>query len=160
MSFSTFLTRSVGAATVGMSLYEMNCKSREHAVFETREHTAKSLTDMYIKHNTTTDGYSHTEKMKEKYREWALDDNHIPNIQYAKNRVTGFGHGLLENLIPLGLGVGALMANSTSKLRIYKGFVPKFIAGGCAIVAGLLAVTNFSKNVLGIGNGHPPGFYP
>lgn len=160
MSFSTFLIRSVGAATVGLSAYEINSKSQRHAVYTTRENTAKSLTDLYIKHNTTTDGHILTEKMKGKYREWSLDDNHITNIQYAKNRVTGIGHGLLENILPLGLGIGALMASSSSKLRIYKGFVPKIIAGGCAAVAGLLAVTNFSKNVLGIGNGHPPGFYP
>jgi len=160
MSFSTFIIRSIGAATVGLSIYEMNHKSREHAVFETREHTAKHLTDLFIKHNSSTNGHMSTEIMKDKYREWVMDDNYIPNIQYAKNRVTGVGHGFIENIIPLALGVGAMMASSTSKLRVYKGFVPKVIAGACAIGIGFLALTNFSKNVLGIGNGHPPGFYP
>jgi hypothetical protein len=160
MSFSTFLIRSVGAATVAMSAYEINHKSKEHALYATREHTAKNLTDLFIHHNTHTNGHMHTEMMKDKYREWIMDDNYIPHAQYTKNRITGFGHGFIENIIPLGLGIGALMASSASRLRIYKGFVPKPLAAGCAIVAGLLAANSFYKNVLGKGHSHPPGFYP
>ncbi|MEI8377945.1 MAG: hypothetical protein WCF95_05345 [bacterium] len=160
MSFSTFLIRSVGAATIGLSLYEMNYKSKEHAVYGTREDTAKHLTDLYLKHNTSTDGHISTERMKDRYREWAMDDTYGPNLQYAKNRTVGFKHGFMANIIPLALGVGALMAHSTSRLAVYKGFVPKIVSGCCAIAIGLFAANNIYKNVLGLGRSHPPGFYP
>jgi hypothetical protein len=51
-------------------------------------------------------------------------------------------------------------SNSTSKLRLYKGYVPKVFAGAAAIGLGLIAATSFSANVLGWGKNHPKGFYP
>ncbi len=160
MSFSTFLIRSVGAATVGITAYEINYKSKEHAVYETRENTANYLSDLFIKHNVASNGHIHTEKMKEKYREWIMNDNYIANIQYSKNRISGLGEGILNNIIPMVLGIGALMAQSTSKASLYKGFVSPQLAGFCAVGLGFLAAVNFAKNVLGLEHSDPPGFYP
>lgn len=160
MSFSSILIRSIGAATLGVTAYEINYKSKEHAVFETRQNTADYMSDLYVKHNAASDGHIHTEKMKEKYRDWVMDNNYVANVQYSKNRVSGVGEGLLSNIIPLALGFGALMAQSSSKVSLYKGFVPPAIAGICAVGIGFLAVANFVKNVLGFEHSEPPGFYP
>ena len=160
MSFSTFLIRSVGAVAVGITAYEINYKSKEHAVYETRKDTAEYLSDIYLKHNTSSNGQIHTEKMKEGYREWAMDNNYIANVQYSKNRALGLGHSILNNIIPMVLGIGAFMAQSDAIKTPYKGFVPKPIAAGFAVVLGVLFASNFVKNVLGWEHSDPPGFYP
>jgi len=91
-----------------------------------------------------------------------MDDTTIPKVQYIKNRVSGLFHAVLSFALPLGLAATAMLAksNSTSKLRLYKGYVPKVVAGAAAVGLGLLAVGSFTKNVLGWGKDHPKGFYP
>lgn len=158
MSFSTLLIRTVGLGATALSAYEINNKSREHGSYETRQNVADSLGDLYLKHTVGGDGTEFTEKLKEGYMEWRMDDKHIPALYYLKNRVTGYIHGFAEHLIPLALGVGAMLAYSESKASIYKGFVPKPIAGLCAIGLGLMGIGGFAKNVLGWHNEHPKGF--
>lgn len=160
MSFSTSLIRTVGLATVGLAAYEVNHMSKEYAVYKTRENTAAFMTDLYMKHNINSDGSMHTENMKAKYREFIMNDNYITNFRYFKNRILGFGEGLLENCVSIGLGAAAIMSVSTSKNSIYKGLIPKPLAGACAAVAVLFGATNFYKNVLGMGHSNPNGFYP
>ena len=158
MSFSTLLIRTVGVGATALSAYEINNKSREHSSYETRENIAEDLTDLYIKHTVSGDGSEMTEKLKEGYMEWRMNDKHIPALQYIKNRFMGYVHGTLEHIVPLVLGVGAMFAHSESKLAIYKGGVPKPIAGLCAIGLALMGAGSFTKNVLGWRNEHPGGF--
>lgn len=158
MSFSTLLIRTVGLGATAISAYEINNKSREHGSFETRENVAQDLTDIYLKHTSGGNGSELTEELKKEYMGWRMDDTHIPSLYYVKNRTTGYGHGILENILPLALGLGALFARSSSKLALYKGFMPKPIAGLCAIALGVLGVGSFTKNVLGWRNEHPGGF--
>jgi len=158
MSFSTLLIRSVGVAGTALSIYEINNKSREHASFETRENVATDLTDILIKHNVSGDGSEFTEKLKEGYMDWRMNDKHIPALYYIKNRAMGYVHGFMSQLLPLALGVGAMMAHSNAENPIYRGKIPKPLAGICAIGLGVLAVGNFTKNVLGWRNEHPGGF--
>jgi len=160
MSFSTFLVRSVGVGATALTLREINLKSKEHAAFETREEVAENLTDLLIKHTVNGDGTELTEKMKEKYFEWRMDDNNVSYLQYFKNRIGGLGHAFVEHIVGLGLSVAAICTYSSSKNRFYKGFVPKPVAVGCLALMGIFAATGFTRNVLGWGSNHPKGFYP
>lgn len=158
MSFSTLLIRATGIGATALCLSETHVKSKEHASYETRENIAEDLSDLYLKHSVSTDGSVFTENLKERYKEWRLNDRHIPAIQYVKNRVVGYLHGLAQNIIPLALGVLAMFAVSNSKVPIYRGSVPKPIAGACAVVLGLIGLGTFTKNVLGWRSDHPKGF--
>lgn len=158
MSFSTLLIRTVGIGATALCLRETHVASQEYAAYETRENVAKDLSDLYLKHTVSTDGSVLTEDLKERYKEWRMNDRHIPAIQYVKNRVVGYLHGFAQNLIPLVLGVGAMFAVSNSKIPIYRGSVPKPIAGVCAIALGVIGLGSFTKNVLGLRSDYPKGF--
>lgn len=158
MVFSTALIRTVGLGATALSLYEINNKSKEHGSFETRENVAEDLTDIYLKHTVSGDGSEFTEKLKEGYEEWRMNDKHVPAVYYAKNRFMGYVHGVAEHIIPLALGVVAMLAHSDSAAAIYKGKVPKPIAGIAAVALGLIAAGSFTKNVLGWRSEHPKAF--
>ncbi len=158
MSFSTLLIRTVGIGSTALCLRETHIASQEYAAYSTREEVAQNMSDLYLKHNVTTDGSTVTEDLKERYLEWRMNDRHIPAIQYIKNRVIGYLHGFAQNIIPIALGVGAMFAVSESKIPVYRGSVPKPVAGICAIALGLIGLGSFTKNVLGWRSDYPKTF--
>lgn len=150
MSFSTIAIRTVGIGATALSLHEMNVKSKEHATYKTRDDVADGLTDLILKHNVNTNGSEFTESLKEHYLERRLNDNYVPTAHYIKNRVVGFIHGLTENIVPLTLGLGAMLcaSDSKSKLRLYKGWMPKWASATCAATLGALALISIKRDVM------------
>lgn len=155
MAISTFLIRTVGLGGAALVGYDTLKMSQRRAMYETRDEISGDLTDILVKNTVNGNGSQLTENMKKRYMKWRMDDNLIPTLEYAKNRVGSTIEAVTLNVAGLGLALCALGAKSSSKWRGYKGFIPKPVAGVAAIALGVLGVANFSKNVLGIGQDNP-----
>lgn len=160
MSFSTFLIRAVGIGATAISAREAHIWSQKNATYKTRDNLANNLSDLYINQTVATDGSVMTENLKKDYMQWRMNDRHIPALQYIGNRINGYISGVVQNIVPLALGLGAMFSasQSNSKWAIYKGSIPKPIAGACAIALGLIGIGSVTKNVLGWRSDYPKGF--
>lgn len=151
MSVPTFLIRTVGLGAAALVGYDTHQMAKRRAKYATRNDVSENLTDILVRNISTGTGSQVTELMKDKYATFRMDDSTIPRLQYLKNRIGTSVEAIALNAVGLGLAATALLAKSTSKVRLYKGIVPKPVAAAAAIGLGILGAGSFAKNVLGWG---------
>lgn len=149
MGISTFLIRSIGVGATALVGYDTLRMSKRRATYQTRQDISDDMTDILMRNISSGNGSELTERMKTSYMKIRMDDNIIPTLQYAKNRVGKTVESLAFNALSLGLAVCAMGAKSTSKLKLYKGFMPNKLAAISAIALGLIGATNVTSNVIG-----------
>lgn len=158
MSISTILIRSIGLGATAITAYNINQDAKERAVLKTRYQIGSDMERLLLTHTANSDGNALTEKMKQGYFNWRLDDPYIPKIQYTKNKISAYFENTMQRIIPLTLGIAAMCCYNPSKIKLFKGFIPRPIAGLCAIGSIVAGLSSIKRNVFGWNSSPPRGF--
>ena len=141
-SASMALARGVGLAGLGVVAYDAHYVGKMKSDFFASERDAKTA-QYYLNNSNYLDSLS---KSKEKVKNWAyntnLDNTWRRFINEGVGYVYGFTSMLISHVIPLGLGLTALLT---------KGKTSKISAGALAVYGAVKFVKNF------FGLGIPPG---
>jgi hypothetical protein len=151
MSILPYVSKAIGAGTLALIGYETIETAQRKANMETKKSMGKDLADLYISHQSSGTESGIINDLKKKYREMATDSKEYPFIVGIGHFFSNFGGNIINSIVPIGLGVGALLSNTRS--GFLSGPVPRWISGACAIGLGLLASKEVLSEVLGIGKG-------
>lgn len=132
------LTKGVGLAALGLVAYDAHYIGKIQADLYSSEKDANSTA--YFLNNTmySSNMSKIQDRVKNASYEMELDQGWKRFINSGIGYVKGFTSMLVNHVVPLGLGLGALLA---------KGKASKICAGGLGIYAGY----EFLKNFFGIG---------
>ncbi|MFA6989395.1 MAG: hypothetical protein WC197_04935 [Candidatus Gastranaerophilaceae bacterium] len=152
MSVGNIISKAIGVGSLAIIGYEITANSRREARQKTIEEDTNLLTDVFV--NKQTSGYSGTiiEKLKTLFANATLDSKIWKSLLTIKNTITSFIENTVSSIVPIGLGIGALLTgkqlNNNTKLFSR---IPPIIGKVCAgllIANGLMTVTT---DVLGLG---------
>lgn len=134
-----YLTKGAGAAALGVVAYDAHIigkiQSDTYAKSKDADACAKTFNNtQYLSSPSST-----TAVLKDKVNEFEMDSNFRHFINSGFGYFKGFGSMLVDSVVPLGLGIGALFAKGNW-------------AKGSAIGLGVYAVVKFVKDVLGFGH--------
>lgn len=137
-SVSSLVTKGAGLATLGIIAYDANYLGKVQSDLYASTKDAKS-TAYYLNNSMYL---SNMNKFTEKIKDWSftteLDQTYKRFFNEGIGYVKGFGAMLIDRVIPLGLGLGALLAQ-------------KPVAKGCTAGLGIYWAVKFVKNFFGLG---------
>ncbi len=137
-SVSSIITKGAGLATLGIIAYDANYLGKIQSDLYASSQDAKS-TAYYLNNSMYL---SNMNKFTEKIKDFAftteLDQTYKRFFNEGIGYVKGFGEMLINRVIPLGLGIGAL-------------FAPKTPAKVCTAGLALYWAVKFVKNFFGLG---------
>lgn len=137
-SVSSLITKGAGLATLGIVAYDANYLGKVQSDLYASTHDAKS-TAYYLNNSMYLSNMNKfTEKIKDLSFTTELDQTYKRFFNEGIGYVKGFGTMLIDRVIPLGLGFGAL-------------FAKKAIAKGCTAGLALYWGVKFVKNFFGLG---------
>lgn len=134
-----YLTKGAGAAAVGIVGYDAHIVGKLQSDTYSKSKDANACMETYSNTQYLSSPSMTTSMMKDKVNDLEMDSNlrHFVNsgIGYFK----GFGAMLVDSVVPLGLGLGAILAKGKA-------------ATGSAIGLGIYAGVKLFKDVLGFGH--------
>lgn len=108
MNVSNLATKAMGAAALGMVLYDSNYAGAIESRSYQRKSNADSVTDVFME-NMALDRPSIVQsKLRNKYLKFKMDENFTDFFEIATGYVKGFSSMLVNNVVPFGLSLGAL----------------------------------------------------
>lgn len=145
-NYGKYLAKTAGAATVGMVAYDAHVIGKLKA--DTYSQTAEANRTASAANNTLylTEPSTIQTKIKKKIFNIELENNFLNFFNSAAGYFSGVGDMLVAGVVPLGLGLTALLASAKKHGKICKG------AG-----IGLLAYggIKFVRDIIGIGRPDP-----
>lgn len=145
-NYGKYLAKAAGAAAVGMVAYDAHILGKLRA--DTYSQSKESDRTATWANNTLylTEPSTIQTKVKKKIFNLELEDNFFNFFNSAIGYFSGLGEMLVSGVVPLGLGITALLASPKNHGKLCKG------AG-----IGLLAYGGFKlvRDILGIGNPNP-----
>ena len=137
-SATSIITKGAGLTALGIVAYDANYLGKVQADLYSSTRDAKS-TAYYLNNSMYLNNMSKfTEKIKNLSFTTELDQTYKRFFNEGIGYIKGFGGMLLNSIIPLGLGLGALLGK-------------KPVAKGCTIGLAAYGTYKFIKNFFGIG---------
>ena len=134
-----YATKGAGLAALGIIGYDAHILGRMQADSYAKRKDANACMQTYSNTQYLSSPSSTTSKMKGEVHKFEMDSN----IRHFINSTIGYFRGALQmmvnDVVPLGLGIGALFAKGK-------------LAKGSAIGLGIYAGVKFFKDVLGFGH--------
>ena len=134
-----YLTKGAGIAALGITAYDAHILGKIQADTYSKSKDADACMETFSNTQYLSSPSTTTAALKDKVHDLETDSNlrHFVNsgIGYFK----GFGSMLIDSVVPLALGIGAVFAKGK-------------LAAGSAIGLGAYACIKFFKDVLGFGH--------
>ena len=141
-SGSKLITKGLGLAALGMVAYDSHYVGKLQSDLYASEKDAASTAYYFNNSRYVTDMRKSTEAIKNASYTMELDQTYKRFFNEGIGYIKGFASMLVNNVIPLGLGLGAL-------------FGGKVASKGSAIGLAVYGAYKFIKNFFGLGT--PPG---
>ena len=138
-NFSKYLVKSVGAAALGVVAYDAHIIGKLQSDIYSKSKDADACMNTFNNTQYLSSPSMTTSHLKDSVHKFETDSNFRHFINSAVGYFKGFGSMLIDSVVPLGLGLGALCG---------KGWVGK----GSAIGLGAYGVIKLFKDVLGFGH--------
>ena len=115
MSFSNFLAKTVGAGAIFLTVKDAHNFGLAGKNKNPQAKIAQSLPDQYIKSKELDMGTMPTivANMKDRWMNFLFGETFTPAIHGVTGYFSGVTNGLINNVIPLSLGIGALAFKRT-----------------------------------------------
>ena len=137
------ITKVIGAGALYLGIKDAHIVGIAGKNKNPKTQIAKNFPDLYLNSQRleTLDTLPVvTSQMKQKWFNWLLDDNIAPTIHAITGYFSGLTFGLVNNVIPLTLGAGALLIKN------------RVGAAACAVALGIGAVAKFVTSILSLGS--------
>lgn len=138
-NFIKYLPKAVGVAALGVVGYDSHVLGKIQADVYSKSRDADACMDAYSNSQYLTSPSITASNLKKEVFDFEVKNNFRHFINSAVGYFKGFGSMLINSVVPLGLGIGALFG---------KGWIGK----GSAIGLGAFAGIKFFKDVLGFGH--------
>lgn len=144
INIPNILTKTVGAAGLGLAVYDSHSAGKIQAESHQKEVKAGITANSYMDTLTLDSPSVVKSKLKNKYFRMRMDENITEFFTGIAGYLKGFGKMLVDNVVPLALSAGTLVKN-------------KIVSR--ASVVGLLAYGGIyiGREVMGIGKPNPLG---
>lgn len=138
-NFTKYLAKGAGIAALGVVAYDSHVIGKLQADVYSKTRDAEACMERFSNTQYLSNPSVTTSKLKNGVYHFEMDNNTRHFINSAIGYFKGFGLMLINNVVPLGLGLGAL-------------FTKGKWAKGSAIGLGVYAVVKFFKDGLGFGH--------
>lgn len=140
-NYGKYLAKGAGALALGIVAYDSHTLGKIHSSAYAKTQDAKACVNSYENNMYLSDPSITTSKAKNFLFNWQIQDNVRHFVNSAIGYFSGFGSMLVNSVVPLGLGLGAIFSKN------------KKVAGGFGIGLVVYSVVKFIKDVCGVG--HP-----
>ena len=134
-----YLTKGIGVAALGVVGYDAHIIGKIQSDTYAKSKDADACMSTFNNTQYLSSPSSTTAAMKDKVNRFEMDSNFRHFINSGLGYFKGFGSMLVDGVVPLTLGVGALFGKGR-------------LAKGSAIGLGAYAAVKFVKDVLGFGH--------
>lgn len=138
-NFTKYLAKGVGVAALGVIAYDSHIVGKLQSDVYSKSRDADACMDAFSNSQYLTTPSATMSKLKKGVFNFEVESNARHFVNSAIGYFKGFGSMLVDNVVPLGLGLGALFG---------KGKWSK----GSAIGLGIYAGIKLFKDVLGFGH--------
>ncbi len=138
-NFTKYLPKVVGAAALGVVAYDAHIIGKLQADMYAKSKDANALASTYNNTQYLSSPSMTTSKLKDEVNKFEMENNSRHFVNSAVGYFKGFGSMLINSVVPLGLGLGALFAKGKW-------------AKGSAIGLGIYGGFKFFKDILGFGH--------
>ena len=137
-NFTKYLAKGTGIAALGIVAYDSHIVGKLQSDVYSKSRDAKASIRAFDNTQYLTSPSVTTSNLKKGVFKWEIDNTLRTFVNSAIGYFKGFGSMLVDSVVPLGLGLGALLG---------KGKWSK----GSAIGLGIYGVVKIFKDVLGFG---------
>ena len=138
-NFSKYLIKGAGVATLGVLGYDAHVVGKLQSDVYSKTRDAEACISAYSNSQYLTSPSITTSNLKKGVFNLEVENNFRHFVNSGIGYFKGFGTMLIDNVVPLGLGVGALFGKGNW-------------AKGSGIGLGIYAGVKFFKDVLGFGH--------
>ncbi len=139
-NYVKYLAKAVGATTLGLIAYDSHVIGKLQSDVYAQSRDANVCMDLYETSQRLESPSMIQSKVKDKIYKYSLGSGFLHFINSGIGYFAGFGSMLVDSVVPLGLGLGALLAKN------------KKAAGTSAAGLGIYALYSLVKDGFGIGN--------
>ncbi len=139
-NYGKYLAKGAGALALGIVGYDSHVLGKINSDAYAKTQDAKACRDSYNNTMFLADPSITTSKAKTFLFDWQIQDNVRHFVNSAIGYFKGFGSMLVSSVVPLGLGIGALVSKNNK------------VAGGFGIGLAAYSVVKFLKDVCGLGH--------
>ena len=143
-NYGKYLAKGAGALALGIVAYDSHTLGKISSGAYAKTHDAKACINSYNNTMFMADPSITTSKAKNFLLDLQIQDNVRHFVNSAIGYFKGFGSMLINSVVPLGLGLGAIVSKNNK------------VAGGFGIGLAAYGVIKFLKDVCGLG--HPNYF--
>lgn len=134
-----YLPKAVGVGALGVVAYDAHIVGKLQADMYAKSKDADACMDTFSNTQYLSTPSATMSKMKNGVHQFEMDSNYRHFINSAIGYFKGFGSMVTDNVVPFGLGLGALLG---------KGILAK----GSAIGLGIYGAAVFLKDIMGFGH--------
>ncbi len=138
-NFTKYIAKGVGAGALGLVAYDSHVIGKLQSDVYAKSGDADACMNAYSNTQYLTSPSMTTSKVKNALFNWEVESNVRHFVNSAIGYFAGFGSMLVDNVVPFGLGLGALLG---------KGKFSK----GSAIGLGIYSVVKIIKDGFGFGH--------
>lgn len=138
-NITKYLVKGTGIAALGLVAYDSHILGKIQADSYSKRKDADACMATYSNTQYLSSPSTTTSDMKKVVHKWEMDGNFRHFVNSAIGYFKGVGQMLINEVVPFGLGLGAVFA---------KGLAGKASAIGLGIYAGI----KFFKDILGLGH--------
>ena len=138
-NFTKYLAKGAGAAALGVVAYDSHIIGKIQSDVYSKSRDADAFDDRFSNTQYLSSPSNTTSKLKRTVFNFEMENNVRHFVNSAIGYFKGFGSMLVNSVVPLGLGLGALCAKGKW-------------AKGSAICLGIYSGVKFFKDVLGFGH--------
>lgn len=143
-NYGKYLAKGAGALALGIVAYDSHTLGKINSDAYAKTQDAKACINSYNNTMFMADPSITTSKAKNFLLDLQIQDNVRHFVNSAIGYFKGFGSMLINSVVPLGLGLGAILSKNNK------------VAGGFGIGLAAYGVIKFLKDVCGLG--HPNYF--
>lgn len=134
-----YLVKGAGIAALGVVGYDAHIIGKIQADTYSKSKDADACMETFSNTQQLSSPSKTTAAMKDKVHQLEMDSNFRHFVNSGLGYFKGFGSMLIDSVVPLGLGLGAVLAKGK-------------VATASAIGIGIYGVIKFFKDVLGFGH--------
>lgn len=138
-NFTKYLAKGAGIAALGVVAYDSHVVGRLQADVYAKSKDADACMESFSNTQYLSSPSSTMSSLKKEVYNFETDNNARHFVNSAIGYFKGFGSMLISSIVPLGLGLGALLGKGKW-------------AKGCGIGLGVFAIYKLFKDVLGFGH--------
>ena len=148
MGVTPYITKLLGVGAAGFLIKDAVSAGVAEGKHEAQAEVGKYLTDVYVSHANSGDGYESTEEIKHGFRNYLMDSNIFSPFLEIKCAAEKVAEKLIVSSLPIGLATIAALTKVNKAPKYLKGFVPTIIGVTALGGLGLTAYNFFKEKVL------------